>query len=350
VAAGSCDVALLCSSRFYTTGQTATNRTGQSQCEPGYYCVDGVRTSCPAGTYGSGFGLTTSACTGSCTAGYYCAAGSTSATQTACGYGKTFPAAWYCPTGSGSPTAVSSGYYTTPTSASTSVRTGQVKCDASAYCTNGVQMAYLSWTSCPSSVTVSENVASVYVTGNSISAISSTTPKQTVSMNLDGNPWDFSKKMIGLYELEKNFNDSTPYAYTAKGMGTYSFSSTIVKIGTYSLSLSGTGHMAIPSIKLSSAAGGVLFWYRPSVSSSTNQGVLELENRCGSSYSLYLHIKDAVLYLQMGSRTLGKVSLASTTYTQNSWSQYALTYNTSSSSVDLYIDSTSYIVGNTSES
>jgi len=36
---------------FYSTGGTPTTRTGQAECEAGYYCVDGVKTCCPAGTY-----------------------------------------------------------------------------------------------------------------------------------------------------------------------------------------------------------------------------------------------------------------------------------------------------------
>ncbi|CAN0423186.1 unnamed protein product, partial [Hapterophycus canaliculatus] len=41
----------------------------QVKCEPGHYCVDGVRFPCPPGYFGSSPGLTGPACSGSCAAG-----------------------------------------------------------------------------------------------------------------------------------------------------------------------------------------------------------------------------------------------------------------------------------------
>jgi hypothetical protein len=72
------------SAGYYSTGGTSTTRTGQTQCEPGYYCSGGVRYACAAGYYGSSYGNTTSTCNGSCLSGYYCPAGSTSNTQNSC--------------------------------------------------------------------------------------------------------------------------------------------------------------------------------------------------------------------------------------------------------------------------
>jgi len=99
-------------------------RSGQALCEPGYWCHQGLRHDCPAGTYGAEPGLSTSACSGVCpkgtycpdasvlptkcppgtyggeeglpssscsglcVPGYYCGAGSTAATQTPCPAGQ----------------------------------------------------------------------------------------------------------------------------------------------------------------------------------------------------------------------------------------------------------------------
>ena len=63
---------------YYTTpiGPTrATNRSSQLECPRGSYCIGGIRTLCPAGTYGATTGLFTSACSGPCTPGHYCEIG-----------------------------------------------------------------------------------------------------------------------------------------------------------------------------------------------------------------------------------------------------------------------------------
>jgi hypothetical protein len=41
----------------YTIGGSINRRTNQLPCEPGFYCKDGIKISCPAGTFGSHFGL-----------------------------------------------------------------------------------------------------------------------------------------------------------------------------------------------------------------------------------------------------------------------------------------------------
>jgi len=55
-------------SGYYSTGGTATTRTGQSQCTAGNYCVSGVQTAASAGYY-----VSTAGATGqfACAAGYY---------------------------------------------------------------------------------------------------------------------------------------------------------------------------------------------------------------------------------------------------------------------------------------
>jgi hypothetical protein len=39
--------------------EASLHRTSQMICEPGSYCIDGVKYSCPAGTFGETSGLTT---------------------------------------------------------------------------------------------------------------------------------------------------------------------------------------------------------------------------------------------------------------------------------------------------
>ena len=54
------------------------------------YCVSGVRSSCPAGTYGASPGLISAACDGLCAEGYVCPAGSRSGSALQC------PTGYYC--------------------------------------------------------------------------------------------------------------------------------------------------------------------------------------------------------------------------------------------------------------
>lgn len=89
-------------------------RAEQRVCEPGYYCADGLRRPCPAGTYGSSRGLTTPACDGECPPGMYCVEGSTEAIPTPGGVycrggcrsargDGACESGYYCPSGSSSP-------------------------------------------------------------------------------------------------------------------------------------------------------------------------------------------------------------------------------------------------------
>jgi hypothetical protein len=70
------------SAGYYTTGGgSATTASAQAPCEPGSYCASGVRTACPAGTFGASAGLTTGTCSGVCPAGRYSTAGSLACDQ-----------------------------------------------------------------------------------------------------------------------------------------------------------------------------------------------------------------------------------------------------------------------------
>ena len=50
---------------------TNERRTNISLCEPGHYCLNGVKRPCPKNTYGSDPGLTSSTCSGMCSSDLY---------------------------------------------------------------------------------------------------------------------------------------------------------------------------------------------------------------------------------------------------------------------------------------
>jgi len=114
----------------------------QQLCEPGYFCMNGVRSACPAGRYGAAQGETHPLCTGVCDPGYFCKEASFRPDQEACGNHSV-----YCPEGSSAPTVVLPGYYTygdggleeeDPWSR-THMRVGQNLCDKGFYCADGVR-------------------------------------------------------------------------------------------------------------------------------------------------------------------------------------------------------------------
>ena len=92
---------------FNFNSNSALTRFREFPCDPGYYCLVGVRVKCPAGTFGSLGQETRPLCAGSCAAGYYCPLGSTSPYQNLCGGPDRF-----CPVGSSLPQPVSDGFYT----------------------------------------------------------------------------------------------------------------------------------------------------------------------------------------------------------------------------------------------
>ncbi|KAG5188061.1 hypothetical protein JKP88DRAFT_276023 [Tribonema minus] len=85
-----------CGVGYYSTGVAreglddgGATRSAQARCEPGYYCRGGIRTECPAGTYGATTGLNTPRCSGWCPAGHACPRGS--AQPSACAAGRYAP-------------------------------------------------------------------------------------------------------------------------------------------------------------------------------------------------------------------------------------------------------------------
>jgi len=144
----------------YSTGGTVTTRTGQQQCEPGYYCELGVRTPCPGGTFTDQPGASSASECRPCEAGYICPEGqpSTSGRSVNCfdatflstqtGYSGLAPAEVYCPAGSSLPEIVSSGHFTIPdTPATINNRVGQTPCAIDEVCTDGVRSPLLVWSS-----------------------------------------------------------------------------------------------------------------------------------------------------------------------------------------------------------
>ena len=73
---------------YYTTNGEPRTRSNQSICEPGRYCVNGIKRMCPAGKFGSTYGLSTNDCSGDCFIGHYCPTNSTSGEEVKCPAGK----------------------------------------------------------------------------------------------------------------------------------------------------------------------------------------------------------------------------------------------------------------------
>ncbi len=107
-------------------------RDGEEPCQPGWYCVQGVRRQCPAGRFGSTAKLTDESCSGPCVAGYFCGAGAIVPNETACGSPEV-----YCPEGSASPQHVPAGEYSVGLSPETGNDTEP--CPAGSFCEGGVQ-------------------------------------------------------------------------------------------------------------------------------------------------------------------------------------------------------------------
>jgi hypothetical protein len=82
-------------------------RSAQTKCDPGHYCIDGVKYQCPGGTYGNVFGLFKPECSGKCHPGHYCPPASILPTQRRCGKSDV-----YCPEGSAAPIRAKQGYCT----------------------------------------------------------------------------------------------------------------------------------------------------------------------------------------------------------------------------------------------
>lgn len=121
-------------------------------CEPGYFCIGGVKYPCPPGTFGWRYGMHSPSCGGPCAAGYYCPSylapqpaapaytvwpGRPQVTATAYECGSV---GHFCPQGSSYPLAVSGGFYSAGggNSNGNTTRSRQIICPAGSFCQGAV--------------------------------------------------------------------------------------------------------------------------------------------------------------------------------------------------------------------
>jgi len=108
--------------------------TRASYCEPGYYCINGIRKQCRPGFYGKDSGAAVDTCTGQCPGGYYCPMGTV--TPIKCGKPSHF-----CPVQSEAPRLVNNGYYSFShyDNPSNDTHSDEHQCELGTYCTDGVR-------------------------------------------------------------------------------------------------------------------------------------------------------------------------------------------------------------------
>jgi hypothetical protein len=149
------------STGYYTTGGISTRRTGQSICEPGFFCAAGVRSQCPGGSYVATAGSTSSASCSPCSAGYLCPTSQINTSPrslncydraTVVALGASFaaavdsPAMVFCPAASAQPQLVQSGYFSGPTEdARLRTREYQSQCDISVVCVGGLRKPLIAY-------------------------------------------------------------------------------------------------------------------------------------------------------------------------------------------------------------
>lgn len=129
---------------FYTDPtEPPTKKTRQIMCEPGFYCIDGIRYPCPSGQFGSSYGLATSRCTGECMPGFFCPTNSSSATQVQCGI--TRGPSVFCPPASSRPKLAADGFYTIGgfdkriNYPQNTTRVAEIGCEEGNYCIGGIK-------------------------------------------------------------------------------------------------------------------------------------------------------------------------------------------------------------------
>ena len=102
---------------FYLPSGIQVTKDREQLCERGFYCINGTRYPCPAGSFGNKTGDSNPACEGKCDPGYFCLEGSSSSTQYACDAVEIF-----CPEGSAAPSFVGVGRF------SDELRTTEIEC------------------------------------------------------------------------------------------------------------------------------------------------------------------------------------------------------------------------------
>ena len=136
-----------CFNGAYTVTLKPYNKCGGFRdCEPGHYCMDGIKYKCPSGTYGETYGLNTSGCSGVCPAGFYCPENTTNPESFPCRSEKE-----YCPQGSSEPHIAKPGFYTVDSTrfiengrgleSSYFYRSDVKECEYGYYCHDGIKLA-----------------------------------------------------------------------------------------------------------------------------------------------------------------------------------------------------------------
>ena len=103
-------------------------------CEPGYFCINGIRKMCRPGFYGQDHGAAADTCTSQCPGGYYCPMGTV--TPIKCGAPSHF-----CPVQSEAPRQVNNGYYSFShfDNPSNDTHSDEHQCELGTYCVSGVR-------------------------------------------------------------------------------------------------------------------------------------------------------------------------------------------------------------------
>jgi hypothetical protein len=110
---------------------TITTRGVERRCEPGHYCVNGIKYMCKAGFYGGEYGHINETCSGLCNPGYFCPMGSLFSDEVMCG-----DASRYCPGNDAYPKVVDDGFYSIGGNEST--RVGQSIATIGKYAQDGI--------------------------------------------------------------------------------------------------------------------------------------------------------------------------------------------------------------------
>ena len=112
----------------YVGQDVSLTRSTETACEPGRYCLGGLRYLCPPGRYSASYRETNPLCSGPCRAGYYCTFAAASPFGVPCGNSSLI-----CPEGSGAPLLVPAGFYSN-TDVLESLRSAMTKCEKGAFC------------------------------------------------------------------------------------------------------------------------------------------------------------------------------------------------------------------------
>ena len=127
---------------LYTTPLSSDprRRINQTICEPGHYCVDGLKEKCSEGFFGGNESLSSPECDGRCEAGYWCLPGSKSPMSRPCSHSDPSK---YCP--QGIQKECNGNRFTVPEDGERSHRVGCVECPMEYSCFLGLRTEKMVW-------------------------------------------------------------------------------------------------------------------------------------------------------------------------------------------------------------